>query len=61
MSQGRNELCACGSLKKYKKCCEVKEFEAAAKEDRELQEWLEMDFADGERFLKELLEGRVGQ
>lgn len=61
MSQGRNELCHCQSGKKYKKCCEVKEFEAAAKEDREIQEWLEMDLADGERFLNELLEGRVGK
>ncbi len=27
---GRNELCPCGSGKKYKKCCESKALEAAA-------------------------------
>jgi tetratricopeptide (TPR) repeat protein len=31
---GRNELCPCGSGKKYKKCCESKDVDAAAERTR---------------------------
>jgi len=54
---GRNSPCYCGSLKKYKKCCELKDFEQgkkqAAEEDAELQAWLEQDFIEGQRLLEE--------
>ncbi len=34
---GRNDLCLCGSGKKYKKCCESKELDAAAERARVLE------------------------
>ena len=45
MKQGRNELCMCGSGKKYKKCCLIKEQNEAfeSKKHREEQEsWFNM-------------------
>lgn len=50
---GRNDPCPCGSGKKYKKCCLLKEAEKAAQEEAELQAWLEQDFAEGAKLLAE--------
>lgn len=51
MSAGRNQPCPCGSGRKYKLCClpavEQAERDAAAAEDRALDEWLQEDFRLG--------------
>jgi uncharacterized protein YecA (UPF0149 family) len=38
MKQKRNSLCNCGSGKKYKKCCQIAEYENKKKEEEKIQE-----------------------
>jgi hypothetical protein len=41
MSQKRNNKCNCGSGKKYKKCCQIKEYEENKKlKEERREEWL---------------------
>ena len=51
----RNDLCSCGSGKKYKKCCMIKEREAKEKEIAEFQEWFQKDIQKGKELLKNVL------
>jgi hypothetical protein len=53
MNIGRNDPCNCGSGKKYKKCCLLKEYEQQLKEEKEFQEWFEKDCELGQKLLKE--------
>lgn len=53
MSIGRNDLCPCGSGKKYKKCCLVKSYEQAEQEEAEWQEWFKKDCEEGDKLLQE--------
>ena len=52
---GRNDPCYCGSGKKYKKCCLLKDFhteqETKVQEDLECTQWLENDIAEGRQNL----------
>ncbi len=58
MKIGNNERCYCGSGKKYKKCCMVKdsevEKEARTQEEKELDDWLREDWAEGLKNLAEV-------
>lgn len=55
----RNDPCYCGSNKKYKKCCLLKDFnnekENEGKEDADFQAWFEEDCKLGQQLLKESL------
>ena len=50
---GRNDKCMCGSGKKYKKCCLLKEQEQEEQERKEFEEWLKKDEELGQRLLAE--------
>ena len=54
---GRNDPCPCGSGKKYKKCCELKEYaeqQKAIQEENEAWEaWFKKDCEEGQRNLVE--------
>jgi hypothetical protein len=57
MNIGRNDPCPCGSGKKYKKCCLIRqELDAqtqAVIEEKEFQEWLAKDLVIGQQNLKD--------
>jgi len=55
MKLGRNEPCYCGSGKKYKKCCLVKDQSAASENDSELQE----DYDDEDDMAELLLKAGI--
>jgi hypothetical protein len=52
---GRNDPCTCGSGKKYKKCC----LHRVRDGDKELDEWIEQDFALGQRLLQQMREAEA--
>lgn len=41
MSQGRNDPCSCGSGKKYKRCCAMKQFQAEIEQRERTRRLLE--------------------
>lgn len=49
----RNQLCECGSGKKFKKCCLLKQEELAKAEQIEWEEWFKKDQLDGQKNLAE--------
>lgn len=54
MKTGRNDLCPCGSGKKYKKCCLLKEDETQLQtDDKEWEEWFKKDCELGAKLLAE--------
>jgi len=59
MNIGRNDPCSCGSGKKYKRCCLIRqELDAqaqAAIEEAEFQEWLAKDLVIGQQNLKDYI------
>ena len=65
MKQKRNSLCNCGSGKKYKKCCQITEYENKKKEEErsfeELLKKMEMSRKSGKQNITKLmLEGMSG-
>jgi len=57
MKTGRNEKCPCGSGKKYKKCCLLKDENAEAQlkadEQKEWEEWFAEDCRLGQQRILE--------
>jgi len=57
MNVGRNSPCPCGSGKKYKKCCLLREeLDAQAQatmDEKEWQEWFAKDLEQGQQNLKD--------
>ena len=57
MNPGRNQLCPCGSGKKFKLCClphlEATERLQSLSEEALLDQWLQEDFKLGQRMLEE--------
>lgn len=53
MSTPRNDPCKCGSGKKFKKCCLLKEYEQERIDDQEWEEWFKKDCDEGEKNLQE--------
>ena len=66
MKQKRNSLCNCGSGKKYKKCCQIAEYENKKKEEEksfeELLKKMEMSRRNGKQNITRLmLAGMLGK
>jgi hypothetical protein len=63
MTLGRNEICHCGSGKKYKKCCllsdEMSLAAAQRKEEDMFEQWLQEDLKVGAKNLAEMEASRV--
>ena len=49
MSIQRNDPCVCGSGKKYKKCCLLKEYDKEQQEEQEWQKWFKDDEEQGRK------------
>ena len=50
---GRNDLCGCGSGKKYKKCCLIAQVQKDVADDIEWNEWFAKDIELGKERLKD--------
>lgn len=51
MKPERNNPCPCGSGKKYKKCCLLKEIEQDNLEQQEWEKWFKEDWEEGDKRL----------
>ena len=49
MSIQRNDPCVCGSGKKYKKCCLLKEYDKEQQEEQDWQKWFKDDEEQGRK------------
>jgi len=57
MKTGRNDICPCGSGKKYKKCCLIKDEKAVVEQQvkahAEFEEWFKADIVAGQKALQD--------